>query len=295
MPSPTTTQLPRPKSWDEFEDMCADVLKRIWKDPYVVRHGRSGQKQDGVDIYGFPQHLGGHSSGKLAGAQCKHTEELTSSMVVAEIEKAKGFDPKPTEYIILTTAKRDAALQHAVRTGNWEFPLSILFWEDISLELSAHDDLLKKYFPNWIKKTHTRDDILSLISSAEPEDFNYDDNTGVYVYIHDINLRLIQDRSAWFDPDARQHDRFEDDWVKQFPDPCAYRQIVYIEYGGTRVKTIYHALVDGGRYIIPYPRSLDHLVISTFQYKVGQILNHPMNSHGGFDFGLYLAGITMEE
>lgn len=39
MPSPTTTKLPRPKSWDEFEDICADVLKRIWVDPYIVRNG----------------------------------------------------------------------------------------------------------------------------------------------------------------------------------------------------------------------------------------------------------------
>ena len=29
MPSPSTTNLPRPKSWDEFEDICADVLKRM--------------------------------------------------------------------------------------------------------------------------------------------------------------------------------------------------------------------------------------------------------------------------
>ncbi len=59
MPNPPTTNLPRPKSWDEFEDICADVLKYLWKDPYTVRHGRSGQKQDGVDIYGQPEHLGG--------------------------------------------------------------------------------------------------------------------------------------------------------------------------------------------------------------------------------------------
>ena len=39
MPSPTTTDLPIPKSWDEFEDICADLLKRLWHDPYVVRHG----------------------------------------------------------------------------------------------------------------------------------------------------------------------------------------------------------------------------------------------------------------
>ena len=45
MPSPATTDLPIPKSWDEFEDICADLLKHRWGDPYVTRHGRPGQKQ----------------------------------------------------------------------------------------------------------------------------------------------------------------------------------------------------------------------------------------------------------
>jgi hypothetical protein len=137
--------------------------------------------------------------------------------------------------------------------------------------------------------------VLRLVYLAEPEDFDYDVNTGVYVYVRDINLRLIDDRSTWFDTDGRETDRFEEDCVRRFPDPHAYRQIVYIEYGGTRVETLYHALVDGGRYIIPYPKSSDNLVISKFQYKVGQILNYPMPSFGSFDFGLHLAGITIEE
>jgi hypothetical protein len=71
MPSPPTTDLPRPTSWDEFEDICADVLKRFWDDPYIVRNGRSGQRQHGVDCYGLPKHLGGASAKKYAGAQCQ--------------------------------------------------------------------------------------------------------------------------------------------------------------------------------------------------------------------------------
>ena len=57
MPSPTTTKLPIPKSWDEFEDIVADVLKLRWKNPHVTRNGRSGQRQHGVDICGTAAHL----------------------------------------------------------------------------------------------------------------------------------------------------------------------------------------------------------------------------------------------
>ncbi len=295
MPSPATTHLPRPRSWDEFEDMCADVLKRIWKDTYVVRNGRTGQRQDGVDIYGYPERLGGHFKGKVAGAQCKETDVLTIAIVEAEVEKAKAFEPRLTEYLVLTTAKRDAALQKAVRTKQWEFRVHVLFWEDISLELSSHDDLLQKYFPNWLRKTTSRDDVLRLMYSAGPDDFDYDDETGVYVYIKDINLRLIADRSSWFDADRSDTDRFEEDWVKKFPHGRAYRQIIYVEYGRTRLATIYCALVDGGRYLIPYPKSPDHLVISREQYTLGNILNRGKKGVDSFDFGLYLAGIVVEE
>ena len=93
MPSPPTTDLPRPKSWDEFEDICADVLKRLWKDPYIVRNGRSGQKQHGVDIYGHPEHLGGSNSGDYSGAQCKDIELLDLATVEAEVKKAIDFQP----------------------------------------------------------------------------------------------------------------------------------------------------------------------------------------------------------
>jgi hypothetical protein len=73
MPTPSTTDLPRPKSWDEFEDICVDVLKLIWSDPYLVRNGRSGQQQHGVDCYGLPIYLDKTGTKKYAGAQGNRT------------------------------------------------------------------------------------------------------------------------------------------------------------------------------------------------------------------------------
>lgn len=154
MPSPTTTNLPRPKSWDEFEDICADVLKRIWDDPYIVRNGRLGQRQHGVDCYGLPKHLNGASIKKYAGVQCKEIEALTIKVIEEEVEKAKEFKPHLIEYLVMTTAPRDATLQEEVRTKSWPFDhVQIIFWEDISLELSGHDDLLQKHFSGWVKVT----------------------------------------------------------------------------------------------------------------------------------------------
>jgi hypothetical protein len=87
MPTPATAQLPPPNSWDEFEDLCADLFQEEWRDWHVVRHGREGQRQDGVDIYGRP------NGADYSGVQCKGKKlfppkKLKISDIDGEVEKA---------------------------------------------------------------------------------------------------------------------------------------------------------------------------------------------------------------
>ena len=278
MPSPSTTDLPRPKSWDEFEDICADVLKRMWHDPYIVRNGRSGQRQHGVDCYGLPKHLGGPSAKKYAGAQCKETGALTIEVIEGEVEKAKGFKPGLTEYLVMTTASRDATVQQEVRTRSWSFDrVHMLFWDDISLELSGHDDLLQKHFPGWMKRTTTEGQVLNMVLSSDPEDFRYDDNSGVFFHKSDVSLRIVFERGDESDKE------FNEQWVRNFPDQRGTRQLVYIYYGQTRVMEVPCVYVDGSRHVIPFPRSATDLTITPFYYHIGRILNHNIPGHG-FNF-----------
>lgn len=289
MPTPPTTDLPRPKSWDEFEDICADVLKRFWKDPYLVRNGRSGQRQNGVDCYGLPQHLGGAASKKYAGAQCKETDALAIDIIQDEVEKAKGFKPVLTEYLVMTTAPRDATLQESVRTQDWPFDrVHVMFWDDISLELSGHDDLLQKHFPGWMKRTTTEEQVLNLVLSSEPDDFKYDDSTGVFFHKSDVLLRIVYERGEMAD------DEFHEPWVTNFADPRGTRQPVYIYYGQTRVMEVPCVYVDEARHVIPFPRSASNLTLTPFRYHIGRILNHYIPGYG-FDYALERAGITVSD
>ncbi len=43
-------EYPPPRSWEQFEELCADLFEAMWSDPALVRHGRAGQAQNGVDI-----------------------------------------------------------------------------------------------------------------------------------------------------------------------------------------------------------------------------------------------------
>ncbi len=154
MPTPSTSDLPKPKSWDEFEDITWESYKRKWHDNHAQKYGRSGQAQNGIDIYGRQ-----NSSGNYIGVQCKRYEDnkLNQKIIKEEIVKAECFSPPLSEYIIATTASRNTKLQDFVRSLNEErglenkFPVYIVFWEDICNDLVAPNnrDLLEKHYSEW--------------------------------------------------------------------------------------------------------------------------------------------------
>jgi hypothetical protein len=90
MPIPATAQLSPPQNWEEFESICADLYTRIWNDDGTQKHGRQGQPQGGVDVYGRPD--GKH----YVGVQCKQKSiwppsHLTIADIDEEVEKAKTW------------------------------------------------------------------------------------------------------------------------------------------------------------------------------------------------------------
>lgn len=116
-----------------------------------MRNGRRGQRQDGIDIFGRSE------SNDWVGVQCKVKSKggwLTEKECEIEILKALQFNPKLTEYYILTTAPRDAVLQEYIRTkdddqiNNNKFRVFIMFWEDIVQELvcKEYQYLYYKYY-----------------------------------------------------------------------------------------------------------------------------------------------------
>lgn len=54
------------KNWQDFQNLCCDLWKILWKDPNTQQNGRIGQPQHGVDVYGRPE-----QKGLWVGIQCK--------------------------------------------------------------------------------------------------------------------------------------------------------------------------------------------------------------------------------
>lgn len=149
MPTINRMELPRPKDWQVFEDITWDALKLLWDSPTLQKNGRSGQKQNGVDIYGSD------NLGRPIGVQCKKTiAELDTKIIENEIKKAGSFSGKLHTLYIATTTDNDVHLQKEIRkisekrVGKDEFAVGIIFWEDIVSGLIKNPHVFKAHYPN---------------------------------------------------------------------------------------------------------------------------------------------------
>jgi hypothetical protein len=147
-------EIPPPKGDDDFEDLVLALFRTIWKDPNSKLHGRSGQGQHGIDLYGEDR-VGGTG---LNGVQCKQHGSATfikdKDLVMelrTEVEKAKGFKPPLQRFLFATTARRSATLDQEARDLTEQhkkeglFAVAVLGWEDIENLLREHPDVLAWY------------------------------------------------------------------------------------------------------------------------------------------------------
>ena len=102
--------LPYPSDWSDFQDLCLQLWKEMWRDPFAHHNGRIGQAQNGVDIWG--KNMFDH---QYSGIQCKgkngnYQSVLTTNEVDDECRKAVNFRPNLKSFIMATTSPRDVAV-----------------------------------------------------------------------------------------------------------------------------------------------------------------------------------------
>ena len=146
-----TAEYAPPRYWEQFEELCADVFQSQFGDPDLVRHGRGGQAQHGIDI------LARNGAIYPIGLQCKKKSQwpvrkLTKADVTAAIEEASKFNPELKEFYILTTAPDDAALQAYVATLSQSreaaglFRVVVLGWGEIVRRATLNSGVVDKHF-----------------------------------------------------------------------------------------------------------------------------------------------------
>lgn len=147
MPNYHQIKLPKPSDWQELQRLTCDLFKEIWHNQYITEFGTLGQRQDGIDIYGV-----NNKYKSFEGIQCKCVKRLTEKNIEDDYNKSKFFNPKLSNFIIVTTVKRNVKLQKKASqiTIDNEYPCHVLFWEDITQRLASNPEVLKKYYSDFI-------------------------------------------------------------------------------------------------------------------------------------------------
>jgi len=270
-----------PNNWAVFEEMIADIFTKEWGDISVVRYGRTGQKQKGIDI--INQDISKFNG--YYGIQCKN-KNLTEKEIEKIVEEVKEFEPKLSKLIIATTMRRDQKiLGHVMKISknhfsNSLFSVEIYFWEDLKSMLANHPSLLSKYYPHYSNDTY--DKVKRLILNSSIDSWLFDDEEGVYTLKTDVKLVIKREK---------EHRDFYEKWVENFADKKAYMTIYYIYYNNSLIKKELFVDVDGFRMSLPLPSSLDDndLTISEYQYKLCMIINGQFRANPPFRINQYIA------
>lgn len=170
MPTFADLNMAPPNSADEFEDITCSAAKNRWEQPDFTKHGRRGQSQKGVDVYGTD------NNGDSVGIQCKNTTGgVKLATVKAEVKEAEAFEPKLKRLYIATTANTDEGLQEEVRklsenrVANGDFEVAVLFWKDIWLDLTRDESRLFQHYPQLLPKSESPSHDLTLFRQLQSE------------------------------------------------------------------------------------------------------------------------------
>lgn len=145
-----TQEIRKPLHYQDFERMCADIYAAVFGEKLPALHGRSRQRQGGVDIF-----VSDRESGTRVGIQCKRYDatKLTPETVRAELAELDKSGLDVSRYIIATTLPRDAPLLQAVqrlsdeRTASGLCRVDVEFWEDLCNHIRRIDFLQGLYAP----------------------------------------------------------------------------------------------------------------------------------------------------
>ena len=173
-------QISKPCDEQDFERICAVLFKCLINDPGIDGQGRRGQQQFGVDIIGFRD----GDSNQIVGIQCKlkgQNKRLTENEVRAEVKKALQFRPSLSEYIIATTAPKDAKLDRLAlklrKDQQIGMRVCVWGWETLQDKIQQHADAINAFDPSygfWSDQFHNKldevskkqDDILLAVKSS---------------------------------------------------------------------------------------------------------------------------------
>jgi hypothetical protein len=108
-----------------------------------------------------------------------------------------------------------------------------------------------------------------ILESAGPNDWTRlaHGTATTITYAPDVNIRFEME----FEGKGVQARPFEERWAQRFPDKTASGYYCDLYYGSTLLRRFVLVSVDGGRALLPLPRSANDLSVTRLQYKIAKI------------------------
>lgn len=152
-------RIPPPVDGRTFETMCCQLWALEWNYNLLQLNGRPGQKQNGVDIWGY---LNGNKN-ELYAIQCKvRNNSITKNEINEEVAKAEKFDSALKSYTIATTANVDVEIQNYVRelSKKYNFVINVFGWEQIILLLDKYPNVYNIYYSFQLNSFNRNKDLI---------------------------------------------------------------------------------------------------------------------------------------
>jgi tetratricopeptide (TPR) repeat protein len=151
----SSTSIPIPKDWQEFERKIRVLFEELLDDPNAQTNGRVGQRQHGVDVFGTRR-----SNRASVGVQCKGRDgnfgsPITEVELRHEVGCTASFRPPLNEFYLLTTAPDDSAIQQVARELELELAnagrsitIGVWGWHSVEQRIAQHPKALKEFLPD---------------------------------------------------------------------------------------------------------------------------------------------------
>ena len=146
-------QIAPPKNWERFEDLCHTLFKEVSADPLAQKHGRRGQAQQGVDVFGSQMPSDRDFTVFSARARMRSRRLGYLRRAGRRDREGRHFFAKAWALDLATTAPVDAALQRAARELSAErakqdlFTVSVLGWEEVQGLMADAPGVVEEFYP----------------------------------------------------------------------------------------------------------------------------------------------------
>lgn len=130
-----------------FAKFVADLWEQRLPDASIVRVGRTGQAQGGIDV------LVRTKTRRAVGIQCKATLKLTRSTLKAEVDKALAAGTRLDEFVLATSGPHDAEMVRAahelsdLHAADGRFCVTVYGWEELQRMAEPYPALIARDLP----------------------------------------------------------------------------------------------------------------------------------------------------